>query len=104
MARIHPTASVDPSAELADDVVVEAGAVIGPGVRIGAGSVIGPGAVIDGDVTIGERNRIFAHAVLGTPPQDIKYRGEPTRLEIGDDNLIREFVTIHRGTPHGGGV
>jgi UDP-N-acetylglucosamine acyltransferase len=78
--------------------------VIGPEVRIGARTVVGPGAVLEGRLTIGEDNRIFSHAVLGSPPQDLKYRDEPTRLEIGDRNIIREFVTIHRGTPHGGGI
>jgi UDP-N-acetylglucosamine acyltransferase len=76
--------------------------VIGPHVRIGAGSVIGPYAVIEGDTTIGARNRIFQFASVGADPQDLKYHGEPSRLEIGDDNRIREFTTIHRGTERGG--
>lgn len=104
MSRIHPSAVIDSRAELDSVVEIGPGAVIGPQVRIGAGTVIGPHVVIDGDVTIGRDNRIFAHAVLGTPPQDLKYRNEPTRLVLGDGNLVREFVTIHRGTPHGGGV
>jgi UDP-N-acetylglucosamine acyltransferase len=78
--------------------------VIGPQVRIGAGSMIGPYAVIEGDTTIGARNRIFQFASVGADPQDLKYRGEPSRLEIGDDNRIREFTTIHRGTEGGGMV
>ncbi len=104
MSRIHSSAVVDSRAELAGDVEIGPGAVIGPQVKIDSGTVVGPHVVIDGDVTIGRDNRIFAHAVLGTPPQDLKYRNEPTRLVLGDANLIREFVTIHRGTPHGGGV
>jgi UDP-N-acetylglucosamine acyltransferase len=78
--------------------------VIGPRVRIGAGTRIGPYAVIDGDTTIGARNRIFQFASLGADPQDLKYHGEPSRLEIGDDNRIREFTTVHRGTEGGGMV
>ncbi len=80
------------------------GAVIGPGVRIGADTVIGPYAVIEGGTTIGARNHIFPFASLGGVPQDLKYQGEPSRLEIGDDNRIREFSTIHRGTAGGGMV
>jgi len=104
MTLIHPTAVVDPHAELAPDCEIGPGAVIGPDVRIGARTKIGPCAVLDGRLTIGADNRIFAHAVLGTPPQDLKYAEEPTSLEIGERNLVREFVTIHRGTPQGGGV
>jgi len=104
MTRIHPGATVDPKAELDGDVEVQAGAVIGPHVRIGARTVIGFHAVLDGHLTLGCDNRVSPHAVLGTPPQDIKYRDEPTRLEIGDRNLFREFVTVHRGTPQGRGV
>lgn len=104
MTGIHPAAVVDPRAELGAGVEVGPGAVIGPWVRIGAGSRVGAHAVLDGHLVLGEDNHVFPHAVLGTPPQDIKYRDEPTRLEIGDRNLIREFVTVHRGTPHGGGV
>jgi UDP-N-acetylglucosamine acyltransferase len=78
--------------------------VIGPRVRIGAGTHVGPYAVIDGDTTIGARNRIFQFASLGADPQDLKYHGEPSRLEIGDDNRIREFTTVHRGTEGGGMV
>ena len=80
------------------------GAVIGPDVRVGPRTVIGAHAVLDGHLSIGADNRIFPHAVLGTPPQDIKYQNEPTRLEIGDHNLVREFATVHRGTPQGRGV
>jgi len=104
MAQIHPTAIVDPKAELASDVSVGPYAVIGPAVRIGAATTIGPHAVIGGRTTIGARNRIFAHAALGGEPQDKKFRGEDTALEIGDGNTIREFCTFSVGTVHGGGV
>lgn len=83
---------------------VGAGAVICANVSIGPDTVIGPLAVIEGPTTIGARNHIFQFASIGAPPQDLKYRGEPSRLEIGDDNQIREFVTIHRGTQGGGMV
>jgi UDP-N-acetylglucosamine acyltransferase len=78
--------------------------VIGAKVSIGAETVIGPYAVIEGHTTIGARNQIFQFASLGAAPQDLKYRGEPSRLEIGDGNKIREFATIHRGTEGGGMV
>ncbi len=80
------------------------GAVIGPNVRIGAGTSIGPYAVIARNTTIGARNRIFQFASIGADPQDLKYRGESSTLEIGDDNSIREFTSIHRGTEGGGMV
>ena len=95
---------IDRRAELDTSVEVGPGAVIGPLVRIGADTVIGPYAVIDGETTIGARNRIFQFASVGADPQDLKYHGEPSRLEIGDDNKIREFTTVHRGTEGGGMV
>jgi UDP-N-acetylglucosamine acyltransferase len=95
---IHPTALVDASARLADDVEVGPFSVIGPDVTIGAGSVIGPHVVIKGPTTLGERTRIFQFASVGEDCQDKKYAGEPTRLVMGDDNVIREGVTLHRGT------
>ena len=104
MARLHSTALVDPRAELADDVEVGPFVVIGPGVRIGAGSVIGPHTVIDGRTTIGRNNRIFAFCAVGGAPQDKKYAGESTSLEIGDGNTIREFCTMNIGTVQDGGV
>jgi UDP-N-acetylglucosamine acyltransferase len=104
VALIHPTALVDPSAELASDVRVGPYAVIGASVQIGARSVIGAHAVIEGPTRIGEDNRIFAHACIGGDPQDKKYRGEPTSLEIGDRNTIREFCTFNRGTAQDAGV
>jgi len=98
VSTIHPTAIVDARAELDVGVTVGPYAVVGAAVRIGAGTSVGPHAVIEGPTTIGRDNRIFAHAVLGGAPQDMKYRGEPTALEIGDRNTIREFCTFNRGT------
>ena len=101
---IDPRAVIDPGAELDEDVEVGPFTVIGPGVRIGAGTRIGPHVVIRGPTIIGRDNRIHQFASIGDDPQDKKYGGEPTRLEIGDRNLIREYVTINRGTVQGGGV
>lgn len=101
---VHPTAVVGDDVQLADDVTVGPYAVIGDGVTIGAGSEIGPHVVVRGPTTIGCRNRIFQFASVGEAPQDKKYGGEPTRLEIGDDNTIREFCTINRGTAQDTGV
>ena len=103
-ASIHPTAVIAPGAELGPDVQVGPYAVIGAGVQIGRGTVVGPHAVIEGQTRIGEDNRIFQFASIGADPQDKKYRGEVTRLEIGDRNVIRECVTIHRGTVQDHGV
>jgi UDP-N-acetylglucosamine acyltransferase len=104
MSRVHATAIVHPEAQLDPTVEVGPYAVIGPKVRIGAGTRIGPHAVLEGDTTIGARNRIFQFASVGADPQDLKYAGEATQLVIGDDNLIREFTTLHIGTAGGGGV
>ena len=101
MSLIHPTAIIDPKAELDSSVKVGAYTIIGPNVQIGAGSEIGPHAVIEGHTTIGENNRIFQFASLGAIPQDKKYRGEPTRLIIGNSNTIREFTTFNLGTVTG---
>jgi UDP-N-acetylglucosamine acyltransferase len=98
MPRLHPTAQVDAGAELAADVEIGAYSIVGKDVRIGAGSVVGPHVVITGRTTIGKRNRIFQFASVGDIPQDRKYGGEPTALTIGDDNVIREYVSIHTGT------
>ena len=98
MAAIHPTALVDPKAQLDSSVSVGPYAVIGPHVRIGVGTTVGAHCVIEGHTTIGQDNRIFQFASVGAQPQDKKYAGEPTRLEIGDGNTIREFVTINTGT------
>lgn len=101
---IDPRAIVSPKAELAADVVVGAYTVIEDGVQIGAGTWVGPHAVIKGPTTIGQGNKIFQFASIGDAPQDLKYKGELTRLEIGDRNVFREFTTMNRGTQHGGGV
>lgn len=103
-ALIHPTALVHPNARLADDVRVGPYSIIGEHVTIGAGTVIGPHVVINGHTRIGQRNRIFQFCSLGEIPQDKKYASEPTRLEIGDDNTIREFCTFNLGTVQDGGV
>lgn len=103
MPKIHPTAVVSPEAVLAPDVEVDAFALIGPQVTIGAGTTIGPYTRIEGPTTIGERNRFHGYAAIGSPPQDLKYKGERTELVIGNQNLFREFVTVNRGTAGGGG-
>jgi len=104
MTRVHATAIVHPEAQLDPTVEVGPYAVIGPKVRIGPGTRVGPHAVIEGDTTIGARNRVFQFASVGADPQDLKYAGEATKLVIGDDNLIREFTTLHIGTAGGGGT
>lgn len=101
---VHATAIVHPDAKLHESVEVGPYAIIGPKVKIGAGTTVGSHAVIEGDTTIGERNRIFHHASVGAVPQDLKYAGEPTRLVIGDENMIREFTTLNIGTAGGGGL
>ena len=99
--QIHPQAVVDAKAELAAGVVVGPGAVIGPDVVIGANTWIGPNAVLDGRLCLGRDNRVFPGACLGLEPQDLKYRGAPTEVVIGDGNTIRECVTINRATDEG---
>ena len=101
---IHPSAVVDPAAELAEGVVVGPHAVVGAGVTVGAGTRIGASAFVQGPTTIGRDNVVFPHACIGTDPQDLKFRGEETRLEIGDRNHFREFCTVHRGTAKGGAL
>ena len=101
---IDPRAVIAPSAQIAADVDIGPFTVIGPDVVIGARTWIGPHAVINGPSVIGTDNKIFQFASLGDAPQDKKYRGEPTRLEIGDRNVFREFVTVNRGTTHDQGV
>lgn len=96
--RIHPTAIIDPKAELDSSVEVGPYSVIGAGVSIGSGSTVGSHASIKGPTTIGRNNRVFQHVSLGEAPQDKKYADEPTTLEIGDGNTIREFCTFNRGT------
>ena len=101
---IDARAIVSPQAELAPDVSIGPFSIIGPQVRIGARSVIGPHVVVNGPTRMGADNRVFQFASLGDAPQDKKYQGEPTRLEIGDRNVFRESCTINRGTTHGQGV
>lgn len=98
MSQVHPTAIVDPRAELAADVEVGPYTLIGPHVRIGAGTTVGPHVVIEGHTTIGRGNRIFQFCSVGAANQDKKYQGEPCELVIGDRNTIREFCTLHVGT------
>ncbi|TBO32450.1 acyl-ACP--UDP-N-acetylglucosamine O-acyltransferase [Aquabacterium lacunae] len=104
MATIHPTALVDPKAQLADSVSVGPYAVIGPNVVIGEGTSIGAHCVVEGHTTIGRDNQIFQFASIGAAPQDKKYRGEPTQLIIGDRNTIREFCTFNTGTTQDEGI
>lgn len=101
---IHPSAIIDPKAVIADDVKIGPYTVIGPEVEIGSGCEIASHVVINGPTKIGRNNRIFQFASIGEEPQDKKYHGEDTLLEIGDNNLIRESVTINRGTVQGGGI
>ncbi len=98
VSLVHPTAVIDPQARIAADVIVGPYSIIGAGVEIDKGCWIAPHVVITGTTVIGRDNRIFSFASLGDMPQDKKYDGEPTRLEIGDGNTIREYVTINRGT------
>ena len=100
----HPTAIIHPNAKLGDGVEVGAYSIIGEHVEIGAGTTVGPHVVIDGHTRIGQNNHIFQFSSLGAIPQDKKYAGEPTRLEIGDNNIIREFCTFNLGTVQDGGV
>jgi UDP-N-acetylglucosamine acyltransferase len=104
MAQIHPTALVDAHAELAATASIGPYAVIGAQVRIGDGTSVGAHCTIEGPTTIGRDNRVFQFASLGAAPQDMKYRGEPTELVIGDRNTIREFCTFNRGTAQDAGV
>lgn len=101
---IHPTAVVSPEAELAEDVTIEAYSIIGSRVTIGSGTVVESHTVIDGWTGIGAHNRIGPFVTIGQPPQDLTYQGEETRVIIGDHNVIREHVSIHRGTARGHGV
>jgi UDP-N-acetylglucosamine acyltransferase len=95
---IHPTALIDPTAQIDGTVEIGAYTVVGPGVTIAGGCWIGPHAVIEGPTSIGRDNNIFQFSSIGAAPQDLKYKGEPTRLEIGDRNSFRENCTINRGT------
>jgi UDP-N-acetylglucosamine acyltransferase len=104
MAKIHPTALIDPKAQLDESVEVGAYTLIGPDVKIGARTTVGPHCVIEGDTSIGVENRIWQFCSIGGAPQDKKYAGEPTRLVIGDRNTVREFCTFNRGTAQDEGV
>lgn len=99
---IHPTALVDPGAELGPGVTIGPRVILGPGVRVGAGTQIGPGVLVERNTEIGEECRIFQGAVLGTDPQDLKFEGEETWLRIGDRTQIREYATLNRGTSASG--
>ena len=99
--RIHPTAIVDPKAQLGEGVSVGPYSVIDAHVRLGAGTSIGSHCVVTGHTVMGEHNRVFTGAVIGSEPQDVKYHGEETYLEIGDGNVIREYATINPGTGEG---
>lgn len=104
MTDIHPTALVDPKAELDSGVSIGPYTVVGPHVKVGAGTRIGPHCVIEGHTTIGRDNRVYQFVSLGSDNQDKKYAGEPCELIIGDRNTIREYSTYHIGTVQGGGV
>lgn len=96
--KIHPSAIIEPGAEVAENVTIGAFCHIGPHVKIGKGNKISSHVLINGHTSIGEDNEIYAHCVLGTEPQDLSYAGEPTELIIGNKNILREFVSINRGT------
>ena len=102
--NIHPTAIVDPSARIADNVQIGPYCIVGPNVSLGEGSVLGPHCVIDGHTLIGQNNTFYRFCSVGGMPQDKKYAGEPTRLEIGDNNMFREYVTLNTGTVQDVGV
>ncbi|MGA0054386.1 MAG: acyl-ACP--UDP-N-acetylglucosamine O-acyltransferase [Steroidobacteraceae bacterium] len=102
--RIDSRAVVAPTAKLGEGVEIGAYAIIGPDVEIGSGTIVGPHAVVTGWTKLGSHNRIFQFASIGDAPQDKKYAGEPTRVEIGDRNVFREYVTVNRGTTHDKGI
>ncbi len=98
MARVSPNATIGPGS------CIGPGCIIGDDVHIGKNTIVGPYCVIEGPTTIGDSCKLTGYASIGSPPQDLKYKGGDTRLVIGDNNTIREFVTINRGTEHGGGI
>jgi UDP-N-acetylglucosamine acyltransferase len=104
MAEIHPTAIIDPGAKIADGCSIGPYCVIGPNVTLGEGVHLHSHVVIDGRTTVGARTRIYPFSSIGQPPQDLKYKGEPSELHIGNDNVIREHVTMNPGTEGGGMV
>ena len=99
--KVHPNAFVDSSAELHDGVTISQGAIVGPNVTIGEGTEIGPNAVISGRTQIGRNNKVFPNVFIGLDPQDLKYKGAPTEVIIGDNNTLRECVTINKPTNQG---
>ena len=101
---IHKTAIIDPKAQISDDVKIGPYSVIGPKVEIGEGTIVQSHVNITGDTKIGLNNKIYPFASIGNDPQDLKFKGEETKLEIGDNNKIREYVTINPGTEGGGGI
>lgn len=103
MIEIHETAIVSPRAEVGEGVRIGPYAVIGENVRIGEQTFVGPHCVLEGPAIIGKGNRFLGQSAIGTPPQDLKYRGEESLVVMGDDNVVREFVTVNRGTAGGGG-
>jgi UDP-N-acetylglucosamine acyltransferase len=104
MPRIHASAVIAGNAELAEDVEIGPFSVVGPNVKLGAGTRIGSHCVIEGHTTIGKENSFAHYVAIGGPPQDMKYRGEPTQLVMGDRNTVREFTTIHTGTTQDEGI
>jgi len=102
--NVHPTAIIHPGAQLASNVTVGPFSIIGENVELGEGTEVMSHVVIDGHTRLGKNNRVYPYTTVGLAPQDLKYGGEPTRVEIGDGNTIRESVTIHRGTVEGEGV
>lgn len=100
--EVHPTAQVDAGADLGPGVTVGPWALVGPGVVVGDGTTVGPGVLIERDTTVGRDCRLHKGAVLGTDPQDLKFGGEETRLEVGDRTVIREYATLNRGTSASG--
>ena len=104
IGHVHPTAILDSDAEVASDVEIGPYSVIGPGVRLGKRTKIGSHVVIQGRTTLGDDNVVFPFATIGTVPQDLKYKGEPSELLIGNANTIREYVSLNPGTAGGGMV
>lgn len=102
--EIHPTAVIHPGAELAQDVVIGPFSVVGEHVKIGRGTRLVSHVYVEGWTEIGERCQLYPYSSIGTPPQHLQYKGEPTRVVIGHDNILREYVTVNRGTVLGGGV
>lgn len=101
---IHPTAIIDSSAEIGSGAAIGPYCIVGPCVRIGADTILDSHVTVTGWTTIGERCHFYSHVSAGTDPQDLKYKGEVTRLQVGNDNVFREFVTLNRGTKGGGGI